>query len=627
MKRPEDVLKQYWGFDSFRPLQDDIIESVLDGKDTLAILPTGGGKSLCFQVPGMCLEGLTLVVSPLISLMNDQVHNLKLKGVTALALHSGLTAREAEIEYTNLRNGKYKFVYASPEKVKSERFLWSVSELNIDLLAIDEAHCISQWGHDFRPEYLELEGLRKELNCPCIALTASATPKVVQDIIKYLKFKDGNKIFKQSVKRTNLNYVVLKEEHKSERLLRILQKIKGTGIVYARNRKQTAAISDFLHKNNIASDFYHAGLDSEEREKKQTLWKAGKIRVIVCTNAFGMGIDKPDVRLVIHYEIPDTPEAYYQESGRAGRDGLESWCVLLIGPSDLEKNEKWVIERFLDKNQVKNVFNAFCNHHHIPYGGGFEQLYDLDANELNKKYKLKVQDLYRAFEMLSREGLVSLSESYAMSSRIKILMDQEELYWFYVKKTEYEFFLKTLLRMYGGLFDHYTPVSEYEISNKLHHSVNEVRQKLTRLNSLKVLEYLPRNEQPQICFLEERPRNLPYNTKRWNHLKLAALQRWNAMKNYVDTINCRQIALGEYFGEKKIEDCGKCDNCRNRKRDRSSEIKVFREILIQRSIQNKIGQKEMKDLIEADELKINVLRDLMDKGIIVRDKNGNYQHK
>jgi ATP-dependent DNA helicase RecQ len=623
-----EVLEKYWGHKQFRPLQEEIVNSILAGNDTLAILPTGGGKSVCFQVPGLLLGGITLVISPLISLMNDQVENLRSKNISALALHSGLSKKECSIEYQNLRNGKYKFVYVSPERLRTEQFLDTIQATDIRLLAVDEAHCISQWGYDFRPEYILISEFREIIkDCPCIALTASATLKVQFDITTQLQFKKGKQVYRQTIERKNLSYVVLNEEAKNERLLKVCKNIKGTGIVYSRNRKGTSDLAKFLVQNGIKADYYHAGLDYDEKIKKQTSWQNGITRVMVCTNAFGMGIDKGNVRFVVHYEMPDSPEAYYQEAGRAGRDGEESWCILLYCKADKISAENMLKSRFMDKKDLEAIYNALCNHLQIPYGGGFEENFELDTGELNRKYNFKSTEIYTAISMLQKEGLLKLSEAFTNPSRLRIVVTNTDIYAFYLKNPSFEIFIKTILRMYGGLFDNYIAISEYDLARNLKLSVNKVREILKRLTTLKLFDYLPQNEQPLITMLSERQTKLPFDKKRWQFLIQAAEERLQAMISYASKDQCRQNSLSVYFGENNSSTCGKCDVCRAKKIKPSEMVQTVSLALKKELSGTYKTMESILKFLNDEPSKIESLRFLMDSGQIIEKEKGHFTWK
>ncbi len=622
---PLAILQNYWDHKAFRPLQEEIINAVISKYDTLAILPTGGGKSVCFQIPGLYFEGITLVVSPLIALMNDQVENLKKRDISAIAFHSGITKREAAIEYTNIKNGKYKFVYVSPERIKTELFKEVIAETPIKLIAVDEAHCISQWGYDFRPEYLLISELREILKgVPCIALTASATPQVEKDIKEFLLFNAQSKAFKQTTIRPNLNYVVLDDENKNERLLKIATKLKGTGIIYAKNRKTTVLLASLLNKNGVVADFYHAGLELENRHLKQQSWQKGFTRVIVCTNAFGMGIDKSNVRFVVHYDMPESLEAYYQEAGRAGRDGEESWCVLLYCNPDKISAEKLLNSKYLDKKTVQTFFNALCNQLQMAYNCGFDETFELDTIGLAKKYNFQLPEIQTALGMLQKEGVLKLSDSYVNPSRLRILVDNMALYKFYLANPTFELFIKTILRMYGGIFDNYIHISEFEIAKNLKIPLDRVKEGLERLTKMQLFDYLPQNEKPAVTLLMPRPEIIPYDSTRWKFLKQAALDRLKAVFNYATANECRQELISKYFGETDNHLCGKCDVCRAKKKTMGSVLESVKEVLSKYFSQNYCSFETIIEQVGNQSKNLEALRFLMDTGQLKKNKEGNY---
>ncbi len=626
--QPIDILRTYWGFKSFRPLQEEIINSVISKKDTLGILPTGGGKSICFQIPGLFFEGITLIVSPLIALMNDQVEILKKYHISALAFHSGITQREADIEYSNIRNGKYKMVYVSPERIRSERFKDAIVETPIKLIAVDEAHCISQWGFDFRPDYLLLSELRELLpNIPCVAITASATPQVVEDINKFLFFGKPANVFRQATFRPNLNYVVLQDENKNARLLKIVTKVKGSGLVYTKNRKSTLRLAKFLNENGIVADFYHAGLTVEERNQKQDSWKKGFTRVIICTNAFGMGIDKSNVRFVAHYDIPDSVEAYYQESGRAGRDGEESWCILMYCKPDRSAAELQLDSKYLDRKKIQQFFNALCSHCQIPYNGGLDECFEINVVELASKYKLQLPEIQSALNMLEKEGVLKLSEAYANPPRLRIVSDNLGLYKFYLNNPSYEVFIKTILRMYGGVFDEYVQISEFEISKNLTLSVDRVKLGLKRLTENQLFDYLPQSEKPTFSLLIPRQVDVPYDTQRWKFLKQESSRRLKAAFDYAESHKCRQSEIAAYFGESPNELCGKCDVCRNKRKSLGESINQVSELLKTNFNQNYFSLEQILNKVGSDSFNLEAFRFIMDSGQLDKNKDGLFKWK
>lgn len=460
------ILRKYWGYGAFRPLQENIIQSVLAGRDTLALMPTGGGKSICFQVPALAQDGICIVVTPLIALMKDQVENLKERGITAVAIYSGMRKREVDIALDNCIYGPVKFLYLSPERLTSEMVRERIRHMRVNLFAIDEAHCISQWGYDFRPPYLQLSDLRElHPDVPYLALTATATPDVVTDIQEKLGFRNGV-VLKKSFYRENLAYMVLHEEDKQRRMLRIIRKLGGSGIVYVRNRRETQETARFLVNEGISADFYHAGLPSEERTAKQDNWKAGHTRVIVATNAFGMGIDKADVRFVIHLEPPDSLEAYYQEAGRAGRDGKKAHAVLLYQDADLTQLKKNFQDSFPSVASIRKVYQYLGNYFQLAYGAGENLTLDFDIGEFCQRYQLETIPVLNALKFLERDGWVLLTESVYLPSRIKFEVPPDELYKFQVENQQLDGFIKMILRAYGGAFDHYIPIREQELSRK-----------------------------------------------------------------------------------------------------------------------------------------------------------------
>lgn len=618
---PLEVLKKYWNYDKFRQSQEEIINEILNRNDTLAILATGSGKSLCFQIPGLVFGGVTLVVSPLIALMADQVQNLKKNNVKAICLHSGLSKNELEIEYLNIKNGKYSFVYSSPERIKSERFKEIISQTDIKLLVVDEAHCISQWGHNFRPDYLLISELREiTKDIPCIALTASATTQVQKDIVKYLSFSPNFKVIRQSTLRKNLVYTALNIENKKEKTLQIVNKIKGCGLIYVRSRAQAAELSSFLNKNNINAGTYHAGLDLETRELNRQEWQSGYNRVMVCTNAFGMGIDKNDVRFIIHFDIPESLEAYYQESGRAGRDSEKSHCILLYNKPDIENLKKRIESRFFDKKKLESIFMAICNFLQIPYGTGQDEVFFLDIEQFSKNFNFKVSEVHTALKMLETDEIVKLSEAFSNPPRLKIMVDNLELYKFFLKNPNYEFFIKTILRMYGGIFDNYIQISEFEIARNLKTAKDKVAKALKMLANIKLLDYIPQNEKPSITFYISRPETIPFNKPRWDFLKKHTLERFEAMNLYSNTKSCRQQFVAKYFGEENPEKCGVCDIC-NSSNTKSSDIKEQLKIALSKNFKT---IKEINNILEGEKNNLEIFRVLVDTGIILKNAEGLY---
>lgn len=563
------ILKQYWGYDAFRPLQQDIVQSVLDGKDTLALLPTGGGKSICFQVPAMAKEGLCIVVSPLIALMKDQVENLNKRGIKAKAIYSGMSYREINYTLDNCIHGDFKFLYLSPERLKSDLVRERIAQMKISLLAVDEAHCISQWGYDFRPEYLQIAEIREMLKgIPVLALTATATPEVVADIQAQLKFPKPN-VFIKSFTRKNISYVVNETDDKDKRMLHILQKVNGSGLVYVRNRRKTQEIAYLLSKNRVGADYYHAGLPHELRNRKQESWISGKTRIMVCTNAFGMGIDKPDVRIVVHYEMPESLESYYQEAGRAGRDEQKSFAVLLFNKADEAEAGKRLQSSFPEQKDIKRVYQALSNYYQVPVGANVDRSFDFDIIDFCKKFTIEAGVAYPSLKILEQCDLIALTENFYEPSKLKFLLGQHLLYKFQVEHPHQDDFIKLLLRSYGGLFDQYVTISEKTIAQREKQDEAVVRRQLIQLHQLGVVDYQLQKDKPQITFLESRAdaNAIDFRKALLQKRKETATNKLNGMLGYANNIvECRSKKLVSYFDEYSSEDCGICDVCLQRKK-------------------------------------------------------------
>ena len=558
------VLKHYWGYDAFRALQEEIVQSVLEGKDTLALLPTGGGKSICFQVPALVQPGICVVVSPLIALMKDQVENLKVRGIEAVAIVSGMSKREVDILLDNCVYGKIKFLYISPERLNSPLVQERIRHMNVNLFAIDEAHCISQWGYDFRPPYLQLAELRElHPKVPVLALTATATQQVADDIVSKLAFKKGFEVFRKSFERTNLSYVVAKEENKLKRLLNLLKKVKGSGIVYVRNRRETQELARQLALEGVKADFYHAGLAAEVRSQKQDDWKANKLRVIVATNAFGMGIDKPDVRFVAHMDLPESLEAYYQEAGRAGRDEKKSYAVLLYNDADVKALERKLVQGSPSLAEIQVVYHQLGNHFQVAYGAGEGLLFPFDLADFCKKYKLEPIKTLNILKVLSLEGYIGLTESVYLPSRLQVIVDYEALYSFQLSNAAYEPLLKTLLRSYGGLYDQYVPIKEQDLAKRLQITASQVVQMLSKLNDMQLIAYEPKTDQPQVQFLRPRVDRAHLGIDYTFLAKRQAIyqKQVESVLHYVNKPICRSQQLLNYFDELTKETCGVCDVC------------------------------------------------------------------
>ena len=563
------ILRKYWGYDTFRPMQEEIIDSVLAGHDTLGLLPTGGGKSLTFQVPAMILPGVTIVVTPLISLMKDQVDNLADRGIRAVLFHSGLTAREKDLGMTRCRLGKAKIAYVSPERLRNERFLAELRTLTVSLLVVDEAHCISQWGYDFRPSYLRISDLRRIVGeeVPVLALTASATPEVTADIMKHLGFREP-RVFSKSFTRENLSYIVRYADVKEPMLLRILSATSGCSIVYVRSRRRTRELAALLNGAGIPSEAYHAGLAPEEKEERQDRWKRDEVRVMVATNAFGMGIDKPNVRLVVHYDLPSSLEEYYQEAGRGGRDGKESLAVVIAGKLDKALLTRRVNESFPPKDFIARVYELAGNFLDVAVGEGYGMVYEFNFTLFCSTFDLPPVPTQSALHLLTRSGYVEYIEETTSRSRLMVIMRREELYDLNLDPDTEEV-LQTLLRAYTGLFADYVYISELMIAERLRLSSEQVYRSLLTLSRLHAVHYVPRATTPYLVYTtsREEPRHLIIPIEVYERQRARMEARTEAMKEFVfNTTSCRAGTLLRYFGETPSKPCGKCDVCRAARR-------------------------------------------------------------
>jgi len=569
MPTAHEVLEKYWGYRSFRPSQEEIIQSVLDGKDTLALLPTGGGKSICFQVPTLCQDGICIVISPLIALMKDQVENLVKKGIKAIAITSAMHKREIDIALDNCVHGNIKFLYLSPERLETEIVKVRLQKMNVNLIAIDESHCISQWGYDFRPSYLKIELLRQILpKVPVLALTATATKEVVKDIQEKLQFKKNN-VIQISFERKNVAYILLNEEDKLARLVKIANNVKGTGIVYVRNRKKTQDIASYLRSHKIEADFYHAGLDAKTRDIKQSNWINNKSRVIVCTNAFGMGIDKPDVRFVVHIDLPDSLEAYFQEAGRAGRDQQKAFAILLYNNGDKIELQRNVETSFPEMDEIRQTYQALANFYQMPTGSGLGNTFNFDISTFCDNYKLQPITVFNCLKFIEREGYISLSDAFFQPARIKLELNREDLYKFQISNPAFDTFIKMLLRNYAGLFDNFEKINEFDLAKKLNIKLDDVVKRLNYLHQNKIITYAPQTELPQLTFTMPRvdTKDLSLSKENFSSLKKRAIQRMEAVLNYTEsTHKCRSQLLLAYFGEIETAPCGQCDICLEEKR-------------------------------------------------------------
>jgi ATP-dependent DNA helicase RecQ len=568
MKDYRQIVKDHWGYISFRPMQEEIIQSVLEGKDTLGLMPTGGGKSLTFQVPALAMEGICIVITPLIALMRDQVENLKKKQIKALAIHSGLTRDEIDIALNNCLYGDYKFLYLSPERLATEIFRVRVQEMNVNLITVDEAHCISHWGYDFRPSYLKIAELRSLLpGVPMLALTATATSVVVDDIQDKLLFRSKN-VFKSSFFRENLIYAVKATENKDADVKELVKKINGSGIVYVRSRKKCMDLSSLLTRQGVSASFYHAGLPYEQRSDRQMGWTIGKIRIMVATNAFGMGIDKPDVRFVIHADLPDSPESYFQEAGRAGRDGKRAFAVLLFSPEDRLTAEQRFRSNFPDLETIKKVYTALGNFLGVPIGGGKGAVYDFSISDFGSAFKIDLHAAFSSLKILEREGYIELTEEINSPSRLKFVPGRDDLYKFQMANASFDTFIKLILRSYTGVFNEYTVIDENSLARKASVDLDVVMQYLIKLSQLGIIKYVKQKRTPMVVYIEERldEKSLYISKENYKLRKERYWERTEAMLNYASSLEiCRSQQLLQYFGESGSEACGVCDACKRRK--------------------------------------------------------------
>ncbi|MEP2667805.1 MAG: ATP-dependent DNA helicase RecQ [Cyclobacteriaceae bacterium] len=627
MDTPENILKQFWGYDQFRPPQKDIINNVLAGKDTVALLPTGGGKSICFQVPALIVDGVCLVITPLIALMEDQVSQLKKRGIAAIAIHSGMSRTEIDVALDNCSYGKIKFLYLSPERIQTEMFQARIEKIAVNLIAIDEAHCISQWGYDFRPSYLliaDLRALKPEV--PVIALTATATQQVREDIIEKLGLQSPG-VFTKSFARENLSFVVRNTENKEKLLLQVIQKVNGSTIVYVRSRKATEKLSSWLIKNGISATFYHAGLTYQQRSDHQKRWIEGSARVVVATNAFGMGIDKANVRTVIHMDLPETLEAYYQEAGRAGRDGNKSYAVVIYHPIDVKSLREKVEQSQPDASVLKKTYQALSNYLQLAEGSAMGESFDFDLATFSNRYELKPITTYAALKKLEEQGLIQLSESFYRPSKIHFLVDKKKLYEFQVANDHFDQLIKGLLRLYGGeLFSSYVNISESQLSRAVGWNIPETKIGLDQLHKMQFLDYEQASEMPQVTFLVPRQDadRLPLDIARLNDRRNLALKKMETMIEYVEQSHrCRTQFIQSYFDEETFSTCGVCDVClAKKKKENQTEIKDYHDQILLLLKQKPMTSEELEKAVNPSdqELLIEVIREMLDANEINYDE-------
>lgn len=564
---PSEVLKEYWGYDGFRPMQEEIITAALEGKDVLAIMPTGGGKSVCFQVPGLMREGITLVVTPLIALMKDQVQNLNDRGVRALAVHAGMSRHEVDLALNNAAYGDYKFLYLSPERLGTQLFQSYVDVLDISFVVVDEAHCISQWGYDFRPDYLRIGELRERIDAPVIALTATATPPVAQDIMERLGFRE-KLLLKSGFERPNLSYIVRHVEDKCSQILNICNGVPGTGIVYARNRRKCEELSEFLKAQGVSASFYHAGLGGQARAERQAAWKSGAVRVMVCTNAFGMGIDKPDVRFVVHYDLPESPEAYFQEAGRAGRDGKRSFAVQLWNSVDVRRAKQIEDVSFPSLEYIEDVYQKLHAFFEIPYDTGMGRQLKFKIEDFCKRFGLQRAPAFYALKYLERTEHLTYSEEVDIPTKVRINVDRKSLYDVELADQGQANVLEVLMRSYTGIFSFLQQIDEEYVARRAGQTVPQLRQSLYGLSLAHVISYVPTDHSDVVVLHHDRlrPGNVNLMPSRYAMLRESFHARAEAMLEYVsETSECRSRYLLRYFGQTEAADCGTCDVCRARR--------------------------------------------------------------
>lgn len=624
------VLSKYWGYDQFRPLQEEIIQSVLDGRDTLALMPTGGGKSICFQVPALLKPGICIVVSPLIALMKDQVENLNEKGIKAIAIISGMGKREVDIALDNCIYGDIKFLYVSPERLLSDIVRVRIRHMNVNLIAIDEAHCISQWGYDFRPPYLQLAELREiHPKIPVLALTASATERVVADIQASLNFKNAQ-VFRKSFERKNLSYLVYNEENKLRKLFTIAKNVSGTGIVYVRNRRETQEVARQLNMQGISADFYHAGLDTPLRMKKQSAWKKSEVKIIVATNAFGMGIDKADVRFVVHLDLPESLEAYYQEAGRGGRDEKKSYAVLLYNQSDLLQLSSRLEQQYPSIAEIKQIYHHIGNYYQLAHGAGEGLSLEFDMADFCNRFKLDSHRTLHAIKFLERDGYIAMTETVFLPSRVQVLFTSEALYRFQVEQPIYDSFIKVLLRSYGGIFDQLTGIKEGDLGKRLGISRAEVVKILQKLQGFELIQYVEQTDKPHLLFVKARVDSSHLIINKKYHV-----DRYQIQKTQVDSIIdyavnnvCRSQQLLRYFNEANAPICGVCDVCLEAKKSakNTNTAKAISKLILDIMIDKSLTLNELVNLVSvgSESEKLNVIRMLLDAGTI--KVNGEYYH-
>ncbi len=623
MSKYQEILKQYWGYDSFRDLQEEIITSIGEGRDTLGLMPTGGGKSITFQVPALAQEGICIVITPLIALMKDQVHNLRKRGIKALAVYSGMTRQEIITALENCIFGNYKFLYISPERLDTEIFRTKLRSMKVSMITVDESHCISQWGYDFRPAYLKIAEIRELLpGVPVLALTATATPAVVKDIQERLNFEKGN-VFRMSFERKNLAYIVRKTDNKTSELLHILRKIEGSAIVYVRNRRRTKEITELLVNEDITADFYHAGLDNAVKDLRQKRWQNGEVRVMVATNAFGMGIDKPDVRIVLHLDLPDSPEAYFQEAGRAGRDGKKAYAVILYAKSDKTTLHKRIADTFPDKAYILDVYEHLQYYYQMAMGDGFQCVREFNLEEFCRKFKYFPVPVDSALKILTQAGYLEYTDEQDNASRILFTLRRDELYKLHEMGPEAEALIQIILRMYTGVFTDYAYINEASLALRTGLTREQIYNILVTLTKRRIVDYIPHKKTPYIIYARERQElrfvHIPPSV--YEERKVRYEARIQAMEAYVGSENvCRSRMLLRYFGEENKHNCGQCDVCLSHRATNASSEAAFEELKQQISallLQRPSSPKEIAVQLTAEREDVaEAIRSLLDEGTL-----------
>ena len=621
MNKYQEILKQYWGYDSFRDLQEEIITSIGEGKDTLGLMPTGGGKSITFQVPALAQEGICIVITPLIALMKDQVQNLRKREIKALAIYSGMTRQEILTALENCIFGNYKFLYISPERLDTEIFRIKLRSMKVSMITVDESHCISQWGYDFRPAYLKIAEIRELLpGVPVLALTATATPEVVKDIQSRLNFREEN-VFRMSFERKNLAYIVRKTDNKTKELLYILQRISGSAIIYVRNRRRTKEITELLMNEGITADFYHAGLVNALKDLRQKRWQRGEVRVMVATNAFGMGIDKPDVRIVLHLDLPDSPEAYFQEAGRAGRDGEKAYAVILYSKSDKTTLHKRVVDTFPDKEYILNVYEHLQYYYQMAMGDGFQCIREFNLEEFCRKFKYFPVPVDSALKILTQAGYLEYTDEQDNSSRILFTIRRDELYKLREMGKEAEALIQSILRSYTGVFTDYAYISEESLAVRTGLTRQQIYNILVTLTKRRIVDYIPRKKTPYIIYTRERLelRFQHFPASVYEERKARYEARIKAMEEYVATENiCRSRMLLRYFGEKNEHNCGQSDVCLSKRATDNLSEESYEEV--KRQILDLLSHSPLTPAETADQIKAEkedigqVIRYLLDEG-------------